>query len=105
MLSFIGKQEVQKFSSAHPDYSRYQGKIQETLNSGRAKTLEDAYKLVAWDDKMKGAGTAAVQGEKSRQSKLAGMPIRKAGGTPGSVKPQYKSLREAAEAAAKQLGM
>jgi hypothetical protein len=105
MLQFIGKQEVKSFASQHPDYQKYSGKIQELVRSGRAKTLEDAYKLVAWEDKMKGAGAAAVKSEQERKSKLAGTPMRRSPGVPGASKPKYTNFREALERKAQQLGM
>lgn len=105
MLQFIGKQQVQSFASQHPDYEKYSGKIQDMVRNGRAKTLEDAYKIAAWEDKMKGAGAAAIKAEQARKSKLAGTPIRRASGVPGASKPKFGSFKEALRYNAQKHGM
>lgn len=103
ILSVLGKQEVQKFATAHPDYGQYKDKINQLITSGRAKSLEDAYKIVAWDNKMKGAGAAALSSENARKAKLANSPIRRAQSSPaGRQKPG--SLREAFEQSAREIG-
>lgn len=105
VLSHIGKQEVNSFASKHPDYNKYAGKIRELIMSGRAKTPEDAYRIVTWDDKVRGAGAAALKTEKTRQTTLASTPIRKTGGIPGKTTVKPTSLRDAFEKTAKELGM
>ncbi len=105
MLSFIGKQEVKSFASQHPDYQKYSGKIQEMVRSGRAKTLEDAYKISAWEDKMKGVGDASVKSEQARKAKLAGTPIRRSPGMPGASKPKFGSFKDALKYNAQKYGM
>ena len=105
MLSFIGKQEINAFASKHPDYGRYAEKIKEAVRSGRFKSLEDAYRALSWDDKMKGAGAAAIQSEQARKAKQAGTPIRRAPGSGGNSKPKFGSIEEALRHHADRLGM
>ncbi|MCO5759884.1 MAG: hypothetical protein NHG36_00010 [Chromatiaceae bacterium] len=105
ILQHIGRSETQRFAKEHKDYDRYAGKIQEAIRSGRAKTLEDAYRLVSYDDHMRGAGASAIKSEADRKAKLAGTPIRRTSGVPGAAKPQFKSFREALEYHAQKQGM
>lgn len=103
LLSVVGQQHVEKFASSNPDFNQYKGEIQKIMASGRAKTLEDAYKIASWDKKIKGAGTSAIQQEKARQAKLAATPVRKAQGNPASQR-KPANLAEAFRLKAEQIG-
>lgn len=105
VLSFMGKQQVDRFAASHPDYKKYQGEIHKAVQSGRFKTLEDAYKALSYDDKIKGAGASAIQSEKQRQSRLANNPVKRFGGTPPASKQRPGSLGEALRQSAKELGL
>lgn len=105
MISFIGKQQVNSFKTSHADFPRYERKIQEYVKTGRAKNLEDAYALASYEDKVKGAGAAAVRAEKERKAKLASNPSRRTPGVPGQSQYKPKNLRDAFEQTAKKLGM
>lgn len=103
--SWIGESKVEGFSKANPDFSNYRNEISQIIQSGRAKTLEDAYKIVTFDKKMKSVMSANDKSESDRRNKLARSPVMGRGGNAiptNGTKP--KSLRNAIESAANQIG-
>lgn len=104
MLSYIGKQEVNSFTSTHPDAKGMMPQLQQIISSGRARTLADAYVLHTHAAKIKGAGVAAVKTEKARQAKLTSTPIKRGAGIPGKTERQPNSFRDMLEMTAREKG-
>jgi len=92
--SWMGEQKVQSFAQKTGDYPKYQKQIEKIMAEGRASSIEDAYRLASWDDKIKAAQNAGARDEASRQKKLSAFPSSKATGGV-NVKQKANSLRDA----------
>lgn len=95
ILSHIGESKVNSFKQMTSDYDRYAPKIRELLETGAVKSLEDAYKLASYEDKIKGAVSAKPKPPVQKH------PINRGQGVPQSAtqRSNPKSLREAIEMA------
>jgi hypothetical protein len=105
IMGWIGEEKVKTFSAANKDYAKYQSKIYDIMKNGRAKSIEDAYVLASYEDKMKGAQNVGAKGEAERRDKLTRTPISKssAGGMATRNGKPF-GLREALEKAGAELG-
>lgn len=105
IMSWIGESRVKSFASENKDYAKYEPKIAEIMSSGRAKTLEDAYKIASYETRLKSVSQAGAKAEASRQDKLNRTPF--AGKGQPTLRTQGKkpdSLKESLQKAAEQIG-
>lgn len=97
IMSWIGEEKVNRFSQTNKDFGKYQQNIMKIMQEGRARTVEDAYKLASFEDKMKSTFSAGKKEEVDRRSKLNRAPItgsnNSGGGNTRNGKPM--SLRDA----------
>lgn len=104
LMSWVGQEKVRSFAQTNKDFPRYQSQVRDILEAGRAKSVEDAFILASYGDRMKGAQAAGAKQEANRQTKIsrASITSRSAGGS--STKTQPVTLREALEQANKDIG-
>lgn len=105
VMSFIGEQRVKSFAQSNPGYAKYEKTVAELISSGRARTLEDAYKIASFDDRLKGASSAGAKAESERRNKQTRAPI--GGPSRSSIQVKGKSpdsLKEAIALAAVETG-
>lgn len=103
VMSYIGESKVKSFASQTKDFGTYQKQVMELVNSNPKLSLEQAYKIASYEDKIKGAKVVGSKEEQERRMKLASNPaVRSSGGSNARVKP--KSLMEALQMAGKETG-
>ena len=103
VLSFIGKQEVKGFETINKDFGKYKTQIQDLLQNGRAKNLEDAYILASYTDKLKSVSSATSNANNMRKTKM-NAPLNTGRGDIRTSDKKVSSLREAINLAAKETG-
>ena len=101
VMSWIGESRVKSFASENKDYAKYEPKIAEIMSSGRAKTLEDAYKIASYETRLKSVTQAGAKQEAFRREKArtpfggkGQQTFRTEGKKPDNLK---DSIRKAAE--------
>jgi hypothetical protein len=103
--SWIGETKVRDFAKSNPDYARYESQVAEIISTGRAKSLEDAYKIASFEARLKGASNAGAKAEADRRAKLSKAPLT--GKDRGSLQTKDRapnSLRDAIMKAASETG-
>ena len=71
IMSHIGAEKLRNFSQSNKDFNKYQGKVKEIMESGRAKSIEDAYILASHEDKLKAVKTVGAKEEQERRQKMS----------------------------------
>lgn len=104
IMNWIGESKLNQFSQTNKDFDKYKGQIQEIMSNGRAKTVEDAYKIATYEDKLRGVSASGARQEADRQKKMSAAPVagRNSGG--GNLKTGVKSLSDALERAGRETG-
>lgn len=103
--SWIGESKVDSFAKANPDFAHYKKDVSEIIQSGRAKSLEDAFKIAAFDKKLKSVTASSNKSEAERQAKLKRVPVAGQGqGAVQTVGKKPTDLRSALQKAASDIG-
>ncbi len=105
IMGWIGQEKLRNFSQTNKDFGKYERDVAKIMQEGRARSVEDAYKLASFEDKMKSVFNAGQKGESERRNKIASVPSsgRNSGGvTVKGNKPM--SLRDALNKAGQELG-
>lgn len=102
----IGQEKLNNFAKSNKDFGKYQAKVAELMDSGRAKNVEDAFILASHADRIKQVHNAGAKEEQDRRQKLARAPIAGRGMSGGNqTRGNSKmGLREALEKAGAEMG-
>lgn len=96
LMTYVGQEKLKSFAATNKDFNKYERQIAKIMDEGRAKSVEDAYKLASFEDKMKSVFSAGQKEELERRNKLNRTPS--AGQNSGGVNTRNSkpfSLREA----------
>lgn len=75
LMAAYGETALQSFYQKNPTASKYEGKIANIMRSKPGTTVEDAYKLAAFDDIVKGVRTTGAKEEQKRQQTFKRTPV------------------------------
>ncbi len=94
IMSHIGETKLTTFSSSVKDFGKYKNEIGQIMQETPGLTVERAYKIAAFEDKIKSSRSGGAVGEANRKKKLGQTPISK---NPGGIKKDgtSKTLDEA----------
>lgn len=75
ITSWIGEQKVSGFAKSNPDFAKYERTVAKIVMDGRAKSIEDAYKIASYEDRLKNVAGSGAKAEATRRDKLNRTPI------------------------------
>jgi len=104
IMDYIGKSKVENFARQNKDFGKYQKSVETIMREGRAKSIEDAFILASYEDRIKNVRQAGAKEEQERRQKIVRAPVggRSAGGAvtkDGKVLDRRAALLKAAEEA------
>lgn len=105
LMGWVGEEKLSRFASTQKDFGKYEKQVSKIMQEGRARNVEDAYKLASFEDKIKSVYSAGQKEEVERRNKLNRMPS--AGQNSGGVNTRNSkpmTLRESLERAGQQHG-
>lgn len=100
IMSHIGESKVNEFKNSNKDYPKYANEIEKLIQSGRAKTLGDAYIIASYEDKIKNVSAVSTKKQEQAVKKLNSMPTRTPTSglnTVGTASSLQDAIRKAAE--------
>ena len=93
LKEYVGQSTVSEFAKKNPDFGKHERAIAETMR--RKPTLEEAYILQTWKDKVKAAQNGSAKNDAVRKAQQARNPIVGKSSSGGNfVKSKPKSLEE-----------
>jgi len=94
IMSHIGETKLSTFSAGVKDFGKYEVAVSKRMRNTPGLTVEDAYKLESYNDKVKSSRLAGQKSETTRKQKL-NTPISKSPGGNKSGEKPAKSFDEA----------
>lgn len=105
IMSWIGSEKLERFSQTNKDFAKYRKEAERLISEGRVHSLEDAYKILSYEDKIKGASNKGAKDEQSRRESVTRQNFsqRNSGGT-SNTSSKVNTLRDSIRKAVVETG-